>query len=63
MQVAIATIRIKLRILPTPRYAIRIKDVKAIVVIIPRRLFAKTSENVKRKQKKIRTKKAGIDPK
>ena len=62
MQVPIATIKIKLRILPTPKY-IRIKNMdKNMEAIKPRRLLAKRSENVKRSETKIVTKNRGITP-
>jgi len=60
MQSAIATIRMRLRILPTPRYIRKRKKVRAIVARIPRLLLAKISEKVKRKQKKTKTKNRGI---
>ena len=60
MQIAIATIKIRLRILPTPRYISIRKSVVAMVVTIPRRLLAKISEKVKRRQKKSKTKNRGI---
>jgi len=53
----------RLRIFPTPKYIRRRKNVIAIVMTIPRRLFAKISENVKRRQKKTRMKKKRIAPK
>jgi hypothetical protein len=63
IQVAIATIRIRLRIFPIPKYDSRRKKVRAMVATIPRLLFAKIREKVKRRQKKIRTKKRKIAPK
>jgi hypothetical protein len=59
MQVEIATIKMRLRILPTPRYVRSRKKVRAIVATIPRLLFAKINEKVKRRQKNIKTKRKG----
>jgi hypothetical protein len=59
MQRAIATIKTRLRILPIPRYIRKRKKVKVIVATIPLRLFAKTREKVKRRQKNIRVKNKG----
>jgi len=60
---AIATIRIRLRILPTPKYIRRRKKLRAIVATTPRRLLAKISEKAKSRQKKARMKKSGITAK
>jgi hypothetical protein len=57
---AIATIRIRLRILPTPKNVRRRKKVMAIVATTPRRLFANISEKVKRRQKNANMKNRGI---
>jgi hypothetical protein len=53
----------RLRMLPTPRYINIRKRVMAIVATIPRREFAKIRENVKRRQKKSKTKNRGITAK
>jgi hypothetical protein len=63
IQVAIATTRIRLRMLPIPRYISKRKNVRAIVIMIPRRELAKIKEKVKRRQKNIKTKNRGIVPK
>ena len=63
IQIAIATIRIKLRMLPTPRYIRRRKNDVATVATNPRRLLAKINEKVKRRQKNIKTKNKKITPK
>jgi hypothetical protein len=63
MQRAIATIRMRLRIFPTPKYIRVRKKVMAIVATIPRRLLANINEKVKRRQKNIRIKKKKIAPK
>jgi hypothetical protein len=63
MQRAIARMRIKLRMFPTPRYVRKRKKVVATVATIPLRLLAKINEKVKRRQKKTRIKKSGTTPK
>jgi hypothetical protein len=63
IQVAIATIKIMLRILPTPKYTRIEKRDRDREMIRPRRELAKIKEKVKRRQKNIRTKKSRIVPK
>lgn len=63
MQIAIARIKTKLRMFPTPRY-IKIKNrVKEIDAISPRREWAKSKEKVKRIVVKKVIKNKGITPK
>lgn len=63
MQIAIARIKIKLRILPTPRYkSMRNKDNEELAMS-PRRELAKRSEKVNNKLTKINIKNKGTAPK
>lgn len=63
MDIAIATIKTKLRIFPTPRYARTRKIDKDRDAISPRRDPTKTRENVKSKARNTSMKKSGTTPK
>lgn len=60
---AIATIRIRLRIFPTPRYIRIAKRDEAIEIISPRRELANIKEKVKSNATKKVTKNKGTAPK
>jgi len=62
MHTAIATIKIRLRMLPTPKYIRRRKNVRAIAVTIPRRELAKIKEKVKRSAMNKPAKNRGTAP-
>jgi hypothetical protein len=57
-----ATRRIKLTILPIPKYLKRRKTVKAVAMVNPLLLLAKMVEKVKRRARKRRTNKTGRIP-
>ncbi len=59
MLTAIATIKSRLRIFPTPKYIKARNRDREVDIINPRREFPKSRENVKRKLTKDRTKKRG----
>lgn len=59
METAIATIKRRLRILPTPKYAKTKKIDKDMEPISPRRVLVKRSEKVKSRAAKSNIKNAG----
>ncbi len=63
MQIAIARIKTKLRMLPTPKYISSKNKVNDIEAISPRREFAKRREKVNSRLEKNKIKKTGTAPK
>jgi len=59
----IATIKIKFRIFPTPKYDSKRKSKRATLKVIPRRELANNKEKVKRSVKKTIIKNIGVAPK
>jgi len=63
IHIAIATIKSRLRIFPTPRYARIEKRDREVEIINPRRVLAKIKEKVKRSVVKKMMKNRGTTPK